>query len=170
MKEEVKNGITITIVVVLTLILVYLATAFFLTGEIDGKKTTTTKDSSSVTTLYQDMILASKTFERPEEEYMVIFFSEKDAKKRIKSYMKSYYNDDIKLYKVNLDESINKFVVSKDEENKEAKNANELKIKDTTLIVIKNKSIVSYITDTDEIVEKIKIDLEESEESEDSEE
>ena len=170
MKEEVKNGITITIVVVLTLILVYLATAFFLTGEIGGKKTTTTKDSSSVTTLYQDMILASKTFERPEEEYMVIFFSEKDAKKRIKSYMKSYYNDDIKLYKVNLDESINKFVVSKDEENKEAKNANELKIKDTTLIVIKNKSIVSYITDTDEIVEKIKIDLEESEESEDSEE
>lgn len=170
MKEEVKNGITITIVVVLTLILVYLATAFFLTGEIGGKKTTTTKDSSSVTTLYQDMILASKTFERPEEEYMVIFFSEKDAKKRIKSYMKSYYNEDIKLYKVNLDESINKFVVSKDEENKEAKNANELKIKDTTLIVIKNKSIVSYITDTDEIVEKIKIDLEESEESEDSEE
>lgn len=166
MKEEVKNGITITIVVVLTLILVYLATAFFLTGEIGGKKTTTTKDSSSVTTLYQDMILASKTFERPEEEYMVIFFSEKDAKKRIKSYMKSYYNDDIKLYKVNLDESINKFVVSKDEENKEAKNANELKIKDTTLIVIKNKSIVSYITDTDEIVEKIKIDLEESEDSE----
>ena len=166
MKEEVKNGITITIVVVLTLILVYLATAFFLTGEIGGKKTTTTKDSSSVTTLYQDMILASKTFERPEEEYMVIFFSEKDAKKRIKSYMKSYYNEDIKLYKVNLDESINKFVVSKDEENKEAKNANELKIKDTTLIVIKNKSIVSYITDTDEIVEKIKIDLEESEDSE----
>lgn len=166
MKEEVKNGITISIVVVLTLILVYLATAFFLTGEIGGKKTTTTKDSSSVTTLYQDMILASKTFEKPEEEYMVIFFSEKDAKKRIKSYMKSYYNEDIKLYKVNLDESINKFVVSKDEENKEAKNANELKIKDTTLIVIKNKSIVSYITDTDEIVEKIKIDLEESEDSE----
>lgn len=166
MKEEVKNGITITIVVVLTLILVYLATAFFLTGEIGGKKTTTTKDSSSVTTLYQDMILASKTFEKPEEEYMVIFFSEKDAKKRIKSYMKSYYNEDIKLYKVNLDESINKFVVSKDEENKEAKNANELKIKDTTLIVIKNKSIISYITDTDEIVEKIKIDLEESEDSE----
>ena len=67
----------------------------------------------------------------------------------------------MKLYKVNLDESINKFVISKDEENKEAKNANELKIKDTTLIVIKNKSIISYITDTDEIVEKIKIDTEE---------
>lgn len=166
MKEEVKNGITITIVVLLTLILVYLATAFFLTGEIGGKKTTTTKDSSSVTTLYQDMILASKTFERPEEEYMVIFFSEKDAKKRVKSYMKSYYNEDMKLYKVNLDESINKFVISKDEENKEAKNANELKIKDTTLIVIKNKSIISYVTDTDEIVEKIKIDTEESIDSE----
>ena len=157
MKSEIKNGIVITIVVLLIILITYLSTAIFATGEIGGsKKTTTTKDSSSeeVSSLYDDMIIASKTFSKKESEYMVIFFSEKESTESIKTSLKSY-SGDLKLYKVNTDEAINKYVIN-DEENSAASSANELKIKGTTLIVINNKKITSYITDEDQILEKLK--------------
>lgn len=156
MKSEIKNGIVIAIVVLSVVLLTYLLTAVFATGEIgSNKKTTTTKTTSDeVSSLYDDMIIASKTFSKNESEYMVIFFSEKDATESIKTTLTSYSGNS-KLYKVNLDEAINKYVVS-DEENKNATNSSELKIKGTTLIEINNKSITSYINNEEEIIEKLK--------------
>ena len=156
MKEQVKNGIVITLSVLLVIVLVYLATAFFLTKEIgpNKKKTTTTTNEGSVTELYSDMILASQTFAKAQSEYMVIFFSNKEMSESIKTGI-SYYKKDTKLYKVNLDEAINKFVVSK-EENAVATNASELKINKTTLVIIKNGKIDSYITNEDDILSKLK--------------
>lgn len=155
MREEVKEGIIITVVVLLILLIAYLSTAIFATGEIGGKskKTTTTK-SDSITELYDDMILASNTFNKS-GEYMVIFFSEKDVKKVIKNAIEKYDDENIKLYKVNTDEAVNKFVLS-EEENPNATNEGELKIKGTTLITINNNKITSYTTEKDQILEKLK--------------
>ena len=150
MKGEVKEGIILTVSILIILAFVYFITAAIKTGEIGNSKDKTTTKSTEVTELYDNMIMAKDTFNKSESEYMVIFFSEKNAMNSVKEIMKSY-SGDIKLYKVNTDEKINSFVIS-EEENKGATNASELKIKGTTLIKISNGTIKEYITDKKQIL------------------
>lgn len=162
MKNEVKNAIVITITVILILVVVYLTTAIFMTGEIGNKKkdekneVTNVAEESQTSTLYDNMIIASKTFKQKNDEYMVIFFSQKDASDTLKNIISTYDSSDkeTKLYKVNTDEAINKFVVS-DEANSSATNYNELKINDTTLVTIKNGVITLYIVAEDNVIEAL---------------
>ncbi len=162
MNNDLRNGIVITVTVVLVLVVVYLTTAVFMTGEIGSSKTNkknkvTTTKSAVTTTLYDNMIIASKTFDQPNDEYMVIFFSEKKASDNLKNAILSYDSGskDVKLYKVNTDEVINKFVVSEDE-NINASSYNELKINDVTIITIKDKVITSYQVKEDKVIDKLK--------------
>lgn len=133
-----------------------------MTGEIgnsnkDEKEDALTTTKESITSsLYDNMIIASKTFEQKNDEYMVIFFSQNDASDTLKSTISAYDSSDknVKLYKVNIDEAINKFVVS-DEENINATNYDELKINDVTLITIKNNEITSYVVTEDDVISKL---------------
>ena len=152
MNKEVKNGIIVGVVVILSLVVVYFITAI-VTGEINigGKKDNT--DSSVSDNSYDNMIMASTTFDKSEDEYMVIFYSEKNKTDNLDLIISSYKGD-IKLYKVNTDEVINKFVLS-EEENSDATNKDELKIKPPTLIIIKDKKITYYTSNEDEIVQKL---------------
>ncbi len=161
MKNEVKNAIIMTFVVIVILVIVYLTTAIFMTGEIgnnkkDDKNDTTTNNESQ-SELYDNMIIASNTFNQKNEEYNVIFFHEKDDNDALKNSISAYDSSqkDIKLYKVNLDEAINKFVISK-QQNSSATNYEELKINDVTLINIKNKVITSYVTGYENVISKLK--------------
>ena len=163
MKNEVKSTIAITITVILILVVVYLSTAVFMTGEIGDKKkdekdeVTNVSEESQTSTLYDNMIIASKTFEQKNDEYMVIFFSQKDTSDTLKNMISTYDSSDkdTKLYKVNTDEVINRFVIS-DEANNSATNYNELKINDITLVTIKNGVIASYIVTEDNVIEALK--------------
>lgn len=152
MNKEVKNGIIVGIVVIFSLVIVYFMIAIA-TGEINigGKKDNT--DSSASDNYYDNMIMASTTFDRSENEYMVIFYSEKNKTDNLDLIISSYKGD-IKLYKVNTDEVINKFVLS-DEENSSATNKDELKVKTPTLLTINNKKITYYTSSEDEIAEKL---------------
>lgn len=152
MNKEVKNGIIVGIVVILSLVVVYFMIAIA-TGEINigGKKDNT--DSSASDNSYDNMIMASTTFDKSEDEYMVIFYSEKNKTDNLDLIIRSYKGD-IKLYKVNTDEVINKFVLS-DEENSSATNKDELKVKTPTLLTINNKKITYYTSNEDEIAEKL---------------
>lgn len=163
MKNEVKSAIAITITVILILVVVYLSTAVFMTGEIGDKKkdekdeVTNVSEESQTSILYDNMIIASKTFEQKNDEYMVIFFSQKDTSDTLKNMISTYDSSDkdTKLYKVNTDEVINRFVIS-DEANNSATNYNELKINDITLVTIKNGVIASYIVTEDNVIEALK--------------
>lgn len=125
-----------------------------MTGEIGNSKTkkestndtSYSKESDSVSSLYDNMIIASSAFEQPGSEYKVIFFSQNDASDNLKSLISSYDSSDnnVKLYKVNMDEAINKYVIS-DESNPNATTFSELKINDVTLITINNGTISSYV-------------------------
>ena len=88
---------------------------------------------------------------------MVIFFSQDKINDELKSTLSSYdsLGKETKLYKVNIDETINKYVKS-DEQNDSATNSSELKINKTTLITITNGKITSYITDNDTIINALK--------------
>lgn len=167
MKEEMKNGLIVAGVVALILLLTYLCTAFFLTGEIgntakeENKVTTKANDDAStsqaVTAEYKNIILASKTFSQKEEKYMVLFYSNKEVSDTIKTLMTNYdaATHDVKLYKVNINEAINNYVIG-DTENALAQSVSELKIKGTTLVTIQNGLNVSYTSDNSEIINIIK--------------
>ena len=156
MKDEVKNGIILTVVVLLIVGVVYLITAVFATGEIGSKKRKTNDDESSSSYItYDNMILASNTFTQKESEYMVMFIINDDLSDTLKSYINSYNNSDMKLYVVSADDAVNKFVKS-DSANEAATNYSELKINKNTLITIKGGKISSYLTNEDEIKEKLK--------------
>lgn len=160
MSKEIKNGITITITVILVIAIVYLITAVFMTGEIGNKKTNSeskkTTTNSSVSKIYDNMIIASKTFDQNKDEYMVIFFYGNDVSDELDSAITTYdsSNNKIKLYKVNVSDVINKFVLS-EQQNSKATNYNELKINDVTLITIKNNEITSYVVTEDEVISKL---------------
>ncbi len=159
MKEEIKSLITISLTVIVILVVTYFTTAFLLTGEFGSNKPanniTSSDSSSEVVSEYDNMIIASKTFSQSEANYKVIFISSKEIKEDIKNSINLYSNENIKLYVVNTDEAINKFVVS-DMENPNAINYSELKIKGTTLIEIKNGAISNYYSDSTEIVKNLK--------------
>ena len=156
MKDEVKNGIILTVVVLLIVGVVYLITAVFATGEIGSKKRKTNDDESSSSYItYDNMILASNTFTQKESEYMVMFIINDDLSDTLKSYINSYNNSDMKLYVVSADDTVNKFVKS-DSANEAATNYSELKINKNTLITINGGKISSYLTNEDEIKEKLK--------------
>lgn len=153
-----KEGIAIAITVILIMVMVYIVTAVFMTGEIGNKKTSTTTTSSSVNTeSFENIILASKTFDITADTYKVIFFSVNDASGGLKTTLSTYDSSskDIKLYKVNLDETINKYVIG-DEANESATTSNELSVKSPTLITITNGVITSYISDESQILEELK--------------
>ena len=156
MKDEVKSGIILTVVVLLIVGVVYLITAVFATGEIGSKKSKTSDDTlSSSYITYNNMILASNTFTQKESEYMVMFVINDDLSDTLKSYINSYNNSDMKLYVVSADDAVNKFVKS-DSANEAATNYSELKINKNTLITINDGKISSYLTNEDEIKEKLK--------------
>lgn len=159
MKEEIKKSIIIAISVLFVIVVTYFAVAMFLTGEIGNTKneSETVLSDTGVSLSYDNLIIAGKTFSQKENDYMVMFFSEKNASEALKNSLSSYdpAQKSLKLYKVNLDEAINSFVKS-DENNTTATNSKELKIKQNTLITINNGTIISYIEDETEILNILK--------------
>lgn len=167
MKDEVKNGIIISVCVVIIIVLVYFMTAVFMTGEIGGNNKKEAKDTStmekeepntsSLSESYNNMIIASKTFKMSDEKYMVLFFSKKNASDSVKSALSSYDSGthDVKLYKVNVDEVINSYVIS-DSENPIPTSSKDLKIKENALITISSGKVSSYLTKETDIINALK--------------
>lgn len=157
MKNEVKNGLIIGVVVILIIVLVYFMTAIFMTGEIGNEsktdKTTTTTSSSS-TVDYDNMIIAGRVFNQTEDTYMVLIFSNNDAKDELKSAISSYTGD-VKLYKVNTDEAVNSYVVS-DTDNTNPTASKDIKVKNNALITIINGTVSSYVNDEEQIINALK--------------
>lgn len=157
MKNEVKNGLIIGVVVILIIVLVYFMTAIFMTGEIGNESKTdkiTTITSSSSSVDYDNMIIAGRVFNQTEDTYMVLIFSNNDAKDELKSAISSYTGD-VKLYKVNTDEAVNSYVVS-DSDNTNPTASKDIKVKNNALITITNGTVSSYINDEEQIINALK--------------
>ena len=101
------------------------------------------------------MIIAGRVFNQSEDTYMVILFKEDSASDNLKAAIKNYNNVSEKLYKVNLNETINKYIIG-ESDNNNATNSKELQVKDTALLTISSGSIRSYITDEEQIINALK--------------
>lgn len=111
-------------------------------------------DSTVTVTIQYDEILAGSTFNMNDEEYYVLFYD-------FDGEYATYYNSLIgssseKIYKVNLGNGFNKPYVSENT-NSKVNNISDLRVKDCTLIKIKNgKNILYFEGQYEEIKDKLK--------------
>ena len=149
-KNQIKQLITITIILVVIIGLIYLISALFITKELDWFEDDTIKNEA---TLVTNTILASEAFKQQEEEYYVYFYDYKDEKTDISAHITNKLSSN-KVYKVDTSNGLNNKYVSK-ESNKEAKNLDELKVKAPTIIKVTGEKISAYY-EGDEIKDKLK--------------
>ena len=125
----------------------YLATALFMTEELDwfSKKNETT--NTDTTPNVANTILAKESLSQKEDTYYVYFYDYTDE---VSSVSTSVKNISDKVYKVNTKDGFNSNYVS-EETNKDATNIDELKVKALTLIKVVDGSIVEYYEGKEEI-------------------
>lgn len=156
LKEELEfdnpaKGIIPTIIVVTIVFIAF----YFITNLIlkNMNKFNYVNSSKEVVIQYNE-ILAGSTFNMKDSEYYVLFYN-------FDGEYASYYDlivssSDKKIYKVNLSNGFNKPYVSENT-NKKVSKASDLKVKDCTLIKIKNgKNVLYFEGQYEEIKDKLK--------------
>ena len=139
-QNPIRKFIVITIILLIIMAIIYLATSLFITKELDWfskkEKVEETKETVS------DSILASAIFKQKEAEYYVYFYDFYEEKDTVTSFVTQRLSG-TKLYKVNTTSAMNAKYVS-ETSNKQAKTLEELKVKAPTVIKIENGKITKY--------------------------
>ena len=152
MNDDVKK--VISFLVVLLIVALFIGLLFFINGKYVTKDefqdNTTNAVSINTKLITLDDILKSE-----KSEYYVLAYNVEDTKTAsIYSSLVSSTKSDI--FYVNLDETINKnhYDVA-GEEKVNVKDVKDLMLTKPTLIKVKNKKIVSYTTNIDEIIKEL---------------
>lgn len=152
MNDDVKK--VISFLVVLLIVALFIGLLFFINGKYvtkDEFQDNTTKAVSINTKL----IILDDILKSEKNEYYVLAYNTEDTKSAsIYSSLVSSTKSDI--FYVNLDETINKnhYNVA-GEEKVIVKDVKDLMLTKPTLIKVKNKKIVSYTTNIDEIIKEL---------------
>lgn len=139
--KEIKSLIVITLVVVLIVIGVY-----FLTDMIN------TKDGNSDVSINYDTCLVGNMFNRPYSEYYVFLYSSLDDNaSTYQGLITSYVDeeDSLKIYYVDMNDGFNKSYLS-DKSNTKPVSVDDVSIKDSALIKIKDGKVVNYYEKLDD--------------------
>ena len=149
-KNQIKQLISITIILVVIIGLIYLISALFVTKELDwfDKKEEETKE-----TLAKNTILASEIFKQKEEEYYVYFYDFNEKENQVTSAVNAKLSSKI-VYKVDTSSALNNKYIS-DQSNKSAKTLEDLRVKAPTVIKINGDQISEYYEDN-EIINNLK--------------
>ena len=143
--EEIKveynfKKIVITCVIVLVSIgLVYLISALFITKELDWFSKEEVKENTSSV---ENSILASAIFKQKEDEYYVYFYDFNEDNNMYKNIVSSKLSSK-KVYNVDTSSGLNSNYVS-DVSNKKATGLDDLKVINDTVIKIVGDTIVEY--------------------------
>lgn len=143
--EEIKveynvKKIVITCVIVLVSIgLVYLISALFITKELDWFSKEEVKENTSGV---ENSILASAIFKQKEDEYYVYFYDFNEDNNMYKNIVSSKLSSK-KVYNVDTSSGLNSNYVS-DVSNKKATGLDDLKVVNDTVIKIVGDTIVEY--------------------------
>ena len=133
--KEIKSLIIITMVVV-----VIAVGLFFLTNYLNNKKT------SNNTKIDYDTCIVGNMFNRPYNEYYVFLYSSTDKNaSTYKGLITSYKDKDdaLKIYYVDMNDKFNAAYLS-EASNKKPTDVNEIKIKESALILIKDGKVEKY--------------------------
>lgn len=140
-KEEynVKKIVITCVIVLVSIGLVYLISALFITKELDWFSKEEVKDNTSGV---ENSILASAIFKQKEDEYYVYFYDFNEDNNMYKNIVSSKLSSK-KVYNVDTSSGLNSNYVS-DVSNKKATGLDDLKVVNDTVIKIVGDTIVEY--------------------------
>lgn len=140
-KEEynVKKIVITCVIVLVSIGLVYLISALFITKELDWFSKEEVKENTSGV---ENSILASAIFKQKEDEYYVYFYDFNEDNNMYKNIVSSKLSSK-KVYNVDTSSGLNSNYVS-DVSNKKATGLDDLKVINDTVIKIVGDAIVEY--------------------------
>ena len=140
-KEEynVKKIVITCVIVLVSIGLVYLISALFITKELDWFSKEEVKENTSSV---GNSILASAIFKQKEDEYYVYFYDFNEDNNMYKNIVSSKLSSK-KVYNVDTSSGLNSNYVS-DVSNKKATGLDDLKVINDTVIKIVGDAIVEY--------------------------
>ena len=140
-KEEynVKKIVITCVIVLVSIGLVYLISALFITKELDWFSKEEVKENTSSV---ENSILASAIFKQKEDEYYVYFYDFNEDNNMYKNIVSSKLSSK-KVYNVDTSSGLNINYVS-DVSNKKATGLDDLKVINDTVIKIVGDTIVEY--------------------------
>lgn len=140
-KEEynVKKIVITCVIVLVSIGLVYLISAVFITKELDWFSKEEVKENTSSV---ENSILASAIFKQKEDEYYVYFYDFNEDNNMYKNIVSSKLSSK-KVYNVDTSSGLNSNYVS-DVSNKKATGLDDLKVINDTVIKIVGDAIVEY--------------------------
>lgn len=140
-KEEynVKKIVITCVIVLVSIGLVYLISALFITKELDWFSKEEVKENTSSV---ENSILASAIFKQKEDEYYVYFYDFNKDNNMYKNIVSSKLSSK-KVYNVDTSSGLNSNYVS-DVSNKKATGLDDLKVVNDTVIKIVGDTIVEY--------------------------
>ena len=140
-KEEysVKKIVITCVIVLVSIGLVYLISALFITKELDWFSKEEVKENTSSV---ENSILASAIFKQKEDEYYVYFYDFNEDNNMYKNIVSSKLSSK-KVYNVDTSSGLNSNYVS-DVSNKKATGLDDLKVINNTVIKIVGDTIVEY--------------------------
>ena len=146
-KSEINRLIKISFIVIIIFVLLYLGIGIFISKEIELPRSS--KETEKEVTVDPSKILATSIFSQKEEEYYVYLYDFNNENTDIANIVKSI--TDLKVYKVDTHDILNRNFITEDESNKEAKTKEELKVKKDTILKITNDEITGYYEGLEEI-------------------
>ena len=136
---NVKKTVITCIIVLVSIGLVYLISALFITKELDWFSKEEVKENTSGV---ENSILASAIFKQKEDEYYVYFYDFNEDNNMYKNIVSSKLSSK-KVYNVDTSSGLNSNYVS-DVSNKKATGLDDLKVINDTVIKIVGDAIVEY--------------------------
>ena len=136
---NVKKTVITCVIVLVSIGLVYLISALFITKELDWFSKEEVKENTSSV---ENSILASAIFKQKEDEYYVYFYDFNEDNNMYKNIVSSKLSSK-KVYNVDTSSGLNSNYVS-DVSNKKATGLDGLKVVNDTVIKIVGDTIVEY--------------------------
>lgn len=140
------KSVVITIASVLAIFtLFYFLTSFILERD---SNVSSSSDDKIVNVQYDD-ILAGSSFSMGYDEYFVLYYNFGDEDLSLDSTVYTYRSnsDNVKLFTVDLSDSLNSSFVADSESNPSVTTVADLKVKNPTLIKFVNNSVAEYVED-----------------------
>jgi len=155
--SEVIRFVKVLGIVILVVVALYFFTRIFVTRDLFNNRAIEDKESEQINIDYNVTTLGA-LFTRPYDEYYVLVYSSESIAATHLSIMAMMYRDkedSIKLYTADLSTPFNQSFYSETETTPNATSVEELRVGDTTLIMIRNGKIVKFIEDIDLIAEEL---------------
>ena len=146
--------------IILTILIVVVVGLYFLSNAIVNKRDNKESNVNTNVTISYDTLNVGMIFNRPYDEYYVIAYdSTLDDAMYYSTLITNYSKkeDAIKIYYCDLSKKVNESYKAKDGSgNSKASSVQELSFGDVTLLKIRNKKIVNYIENIDQIESALK--------------